>query len=87
MNNSNKKIPSISEDRLDNNIELDLTLSSTGNKQINDFLKGRELTQPFTTRIPKDLYTQFRKIAFDRNIKMNQIVVQLIKDYVHNKTE
>ena len=47
MNNSNKKIPSISEDRLDNNIELDLTLSSTGNKQINDFLKGGSIPQDY----------------------------------------
>ena len=87
MSNQRNKIPSITEGRLDNNIELGLKPTSTQDKKIQAFLKGKEATQTFTTRIPKELYTQFRKTAFDKNIKMNQIVVQLIKDYLLETTK
>jgi len=86
---NNRKIPAITEDRLDNSsMELRLTTSasSTSEKQVYAFLKGKEATQTFTTRIPKKLYSQFRRIAFEKNIKMNQIVVQLIKNYVLKNT-
>lgn len=88
MNKSkNKKnsIPSISEDRLDNNFSLNAATSSIKEKDVYSFLKGKEPVQTLTTRIPKELYSQFRKIAFDKNLKMNQIIVQFIKNYVEEE--
>ena len=70
---------------LDNNIELGVKPSSVKEQHVQAFLKGKEAVQPFTTRIPKELYAEFRKIAFEKNIKMNQVVVQLIKDYIKDK--
>ena len=84
MNNQRNKIPSITKDRLDSNGELALKPTSIEEQKIHAFLKGKEPIQTFTARIPKKLYSQFRKIAFDKDIKMNQIIVQLIKDYVIN---
>jgi hypothetical protein len=87
MNNKRNKIPSITEDRIDNNVELGSKPTTAKDKEIQSFLKGKESTQAFTTRIPKELYNKFRKMAFDKDIKMNQVVVQLIRNYVIEKTE
>ena len=85
MTNKKNSIPKISEDRLDSNSPLNITVNSIKEKQVHSFLKGKEAVQPLTTRIPKELYTKFRKIAFEENNKMNQIIIQLIRDYVGNK--
>jgi len=87
MNNKRNKIPSITEDRMDKNVELGSKPTTVKDREIQAFLKGKEATQAFTTRIPKELYNKFRKIAFDKDIKMNQVVVQLIRNYVFEKTE
>jgi len=83
-NSLNKKntIPSITKDRLDNSIISNTRPTSSKEQQVYAFLKGKESVQPLTTRIPKELYSQFRKIAFDKNLKMNQIIIDLIKDYI-----
>lgn len=83
--NNNKKIPSITSDRLDSSTKIEINTASLKEQQIQAFLKGKELTQTFTTRIPKELYSKFRKIAFEKNVKMNQVVVQLIRNYVLGK--
>lgn len=80
--NKNTKIPYITKDRLDSSIEMRINTVSAQDKQIQSFLKGKESTQTLTTRIPRELYSKFRKISFDKNVKMNQIIVQLIKNYV-----
>lgn len=90
MNKSkNKKnsIPSISEDRLDNNFTLTAKPSSAKERDVYSFLKGKEPIQTLTTRIPKELYSRFRQIAFDKNQKMNQIIVHFIKNYVDEEMQ
>lgn len=82
--NKRNRIPSISPERLDTS-HADNTISNTREEQKTlAFLKGREVTQPFTIRIPKVVYQELRKIAFDKNIKINQIIVSLIKEYTNN---
>jgi hypothetical protein len=48
------------------------------------FVKEKEITQPFTIRIPIAEYQQIRRIAFDKDVKINQIIVGLIKEYIKN---
>lgn len=79
--NKKNRIPSITKDRLDDTITSNARPTSSQEQQVYAFLKGKESVQPLTTRIPKELYSQFRKIAFDKNLKMNQIIIDLIKDY------
>ena len=79
--NKKNKIPSITKERLDDTITSNVRPTSSQDQQVYAFLKGKESVQPLTTRIPKELYAKFRKIAFDKNLKMNQIIIDLIKDY------
>lgn len=76
------KIPTISEERLDTS-QGDYKMEHSKNERnVQAFLKNKELTQPFTIRIPIATYQNFRRIAFDKNQKMNQILVDLIKKYI-----
>jgi predicted HicB family RNase H-like nuclease len=85
IENKRNKIPAISPERLDTT-ECDASVGSTREEQkALAFLKGKEVTQPFTIRIPTSLYQELRKAAFDKNIKINQIIVGLIKNYISNK--
>lgn len=85
IKNKKNTIPSITQDRIDNNIISRLPQISTEEKKVYAFLKGKESVQSLTIRIPKKLYSDFRKKAFDQNIKMNQIIVDLIKTYMQEK--
>jgi hypothetical protein len=87
IQNKKNSIPSISQDRLDNGFSLSVKPSSAEERDVYSFLKGKEPVQTLTTRIPKALYAQFRKIAFDKNLKMNQIIVQYIQNYVKKEGE
>lgn len=79
------KIPSISPERLDHSNGSAVVGSSREEQKAHAFLKGKEATQPFTIRIPAAEYQDLRKIAFDKNLKINQIIIGLIKDYIINK--
>lgn len=84
MNNKRNRIPTITEDRIDLTLPLVERPITAEDIRINNLLKGKESTQVLTTRIPKNLYKIFREIAFKKNIKMNQIVVGLIEEYINN---
>ena len=78
------KIPTISPERLDKS-EHNTVVSNTKNERVAiAFVKEKEITQPFTIRIPIDEYQQIRRIAFDKDIKINQIIIGLIKEYIKN---
>jgi hypothetical protein len=78
------KIPTISPERLDTS-EHNTIVSNTKKERVAiAFVKEKEITQPFTIRIPIDEYQQIRKIAFDKDIKINQIIIGLIKEYIKN---
>lgn len=78
------KIPTISPERLDKT-EYNTVVSNTKKERVAiAFVKEKEITQPFTIRIPIAEYQQIRRIAFDKDIKINQIIVGLIKEYVKN---
>lgn len=79
------KIPSISPERLDTSEGNTLIGNTREEQKAHAFLKGKEVTQPFTIRIPTNLYQDLRKTAFEKNIKINQIIISLIKDYIINK--
>lgn len=78
------KIPSISLERLDTSDANPIIGNSREEQKAQAFLKGKEITQPFTIRIPIGLYTDLRKLAFEKNGKMNPIIINLIKDYINN---
>lgn len=79
------RIPSISPDRLD----LSPIDASVGSKKEDklayDFLKGKESVQPFTIRIPVNLYQKLREIAFKKDEKINKIVIKLIESYINEE--
>jgi hypothetical protein len=78
------KIPTISPERLDTS-EHNTIVSNTKKERVAiAFVKEKEITQPFTIRIPIDEYQQIRRIAFDKDIKINQIIIGLIKEYIKN---
>lgn len=78
------KIPTISPERLDTS-EHNTIVSNTKKERVAiAFVKEKEITQPFTIRIPIAEYQQIRKIAFDKDIKINQIIIGLIKEYIKN---
>ena len=78
------KIPTISPERLDIS-EHNTVISNTKKERAAiAFVKDKEMTQPFRIRIPIAEYQQIRRIAFDKNIKINQIIVGLIREYIKN---
>ena len=78
------KIPTISPERLDTS-EHNTIVSNTKKERVAiAFVKEKEITQPFTIRIPIAEYQQIRRIAFDKDIKINQIIIGLIKEYIKN---
>lgn len=85
LKNKKNTIPSISQDRLNNSFTLSAKPSSSEERDVYSFLKGKEPVQNLTTRIPKEIYLRFRQIAFDKNLKMNQIIVQFIRSYVEKE--
>ena len=78
------KIPSISLERLDTSDANTIIGNTREEQKAQAFLKGKEITQPFTIRIPMGLYTDLRKLAFEKNEKINPIIINLIKVYVNN---
>ena len=84
MNNKRNRIPTITDDRIDTTLPIVNKPITAEDIKINNLLKGKESTQVLTTRIPKNLYKVFRETAFKKNIKMNQIVVNLIEEYINN---
>lgn len=85
LKNKKNTIPSISQDRLNSSFTLSTKPSSSEEREVYSFLKGKEPVQSLTTRIPKEIYLRFRQIAFDKNLKMNQIIVKFIRSYVEKE--
>lgn len=85
IKNNSYKVPSITLDRLDKS-ECNTMIGNTSeDKKVQAFLKGKEITQQFTIRIPVPLYQELRNTAFAQNNKMNQIIIELIRQYISNK--
>ena len=78
------KIPTISPERLDTSEHNTIVNNTKKERVAIAFVKEKEITQPFTIRIPIDEYQQIRRIAFDKDIKINQIIIGLIKEYIKN---
>lgn len=76
------KIPTISAERLDTSPGKYLVESDKKEKSVQAFLKNKEPIQSFTIRMPVTTYQDFRKIAFNKNEKMNQILIHLVKGYI-----
>lgn len=82
-NNIKNKIPTISKERLEQPIKNSSIVSSTKEeKMVQSFLKDKEAMQTFTIRMTVDLYKKLRRIAFEKEEKMNKIIVKLISKYV-----
>lgn len=77
-----RKIPIISPDRLDNTPGITSVGSTKEEKRAHAFLKGNEPIQTLTVRFPVEMYETFREYAFRHRLKMNQVVVDLVKTYL-----
>ena len=88
MQNKNNKIPSISADRLDSDNIPNTTPNFTKEEQnINAFLKGKEAVQAITLRLPSNMYQQLRQVAFQKEIKINTIIVKLVSEYLEKQQQ
>lgn len=80
-----RKIPSISPDRIDTT-PADTSVGMTKEDQrAHAFVKGKEAVQPFTIRMPVNLYHELRELAFKNQEKINHIIIKLIRDYIKNE--
>lgn len=80
---SNKKIPVIPPERLDNSPGFYNSSMTKEEKQAQSFVKGKEAVQQFTIRIPASLYKELKQSAFNMDKKINHIIIDLIKHYLH----
>lgn len=73
------KIPVISEERL----SFASKVNSTSQESIvQAFLKGKEPIQAITIRFPITMYKQLKRVAFDKEDKMNRIIVNIVGEYL-----
>ena len=80
-----RKIPSVSPDRVDQSPVNTSVGTSKEDQTAHAFVKGKELVQSFTTRLPMDVYNELRELAFKEKIKINHIILKLVRDYVREK--
>ena len=79
------KIPAISPDRIDETSGNVFVENSKAEKKAHAFVKGKEAIQPFTIRMPRNLYQEIREIAFKKDAKINHIVIQLLREYIQQE--
>jgi hypothetical protein len=77
-----KKIPQISLDRLDSTNPNHVVGTNKEEKTAYAFMKGKEQVQPLTLRLPLEVYQDLREYAFKNRIKINQLVVKLVKEHL-----
>jgi hypothetical protein len=81
-----RKIPKISPDRLDISLDNRSTPITNEEKKAQSFLKGKEVVKQFPLRMPLSLYKKLSRVAFDEDIKINRILVELIEHYVRKQS-
>ena len=75
------KIPVISEERLSFASKVSSTIASQ-ESLVQAFLKGKEPTQAITIRFPVAMYKRLKRVAFDKEDKMNRIIVHIVGEYL-----
>ena len=83
--NKRRKIPKISPDRLDSSPGYK-NIATKDDRKAQSFLKGKEEVKQFPLRMPLSLYKELRQLAFDEDVKINNILLELIKGYVKKKS-
>ncbi len=84
-NTKKRKIPTVSEERLDKS-PCDTSIGDTKeDKRASAFIKGKIPLQPLTLRLPLPLYEVLRKIAFKENSKMTHIILKSIKEHLESE--
>jgi hypothetical protein len=78
------KIPTISLDRIDDSPGNTATGSAKEERQAKALIKGLEMTQAITFRLPSSLYQELREFAFTRHDKLNKIVVRALREHLSN---
>jgi hypothetical protein len=80
-----RKIPKISPDRLDSSPVNKNIILTKDEKKAQSFLKGKETVKQFPLRMPLSLYRELRQVAFTEDVKINNILIELIKNYVQKQ--
>lgn len=80
--NNKNSIPKVSHDRLEKINYSHIVETSKEDKAAYAFLKGQELIQPITIRIPISIYKKLKRKVFEEDKKINRVVVELIKKYI-----
>ena len=79
------KIPIITEGRLNSSENLKNNNLVREEPAVKAFLKGKEPIQAITLRFPQSLYKLLRKVAFNKEEKINKIIVRIVHDYLKDE--
>lgn len=83
-----RKIPSISPDRVDQSPPNTAVGSTKKDQMAHAFVKGKETIQRLTIRIPVSMYDDLCDVAFKKGrLKLNHIVLKLLRDYIKENKE
>ena len=80
--NRSKRIPTVSENRLDSNQSVSAIGYSKEEQQAQSFIKGKEPVQPLTLRLPISIYSKLREIAFKQEEKITHVIIRSIKEHI-----
>jgi hypothetical protein len=81
----NKKIPTISEDRIIKT-EINRTPRNSQDKRINALLKDKEPLSTTSVRIPEKIKEKLDKLSFyTKKMSMNDHIVEAIKSYLEDE--
>ncbi|WP_250296699.1 ribbon-helix-helix domain-containing protein [Wolbachia endosymbiont of Oedothorax gibbosus] len=80
---SNKRIPKVSESRLDETPSNSAVGCTRDDQWANAFIKKMEQMHRLTVRLPLDLHQELRKIAFETKTSSTAIIVEAIRRYLN----
>ena len=75
--------PTISPDRLDTT-PANISVGNTKeDRRARAFIKDKEPIQSLSVRLPTSMHKELRKLAFETEESLNQIIVKAIREYLN----
>lgn len=81
--NSHK--PIISADRLDTTPADTFVGHTKEDRNAHAFIKDKEPIQSLSVRLPTSMHKELRKLAFETEESLNQIIVKAIREYLNKQ--
>lgn len=78
MQNKKNRIPNLNQDRIDDTpINANISYKKS-DQEIKSYIKNKEPVHPLTLRLPKSLYLNLRKTAFNENKTITNLIIDCI---------